>query len=175
VVIRILSRNRLPAVANLLRGIRSNHQQPQLLKAMKNSFRIVLAGLMTTALVLAPAVGLAQDKSKTPPAANAETKPAPGARAIPFRGTVTALDKTAMTVTVGERVFHISSETRLMKNTQPGTFADINIGDNITGNYVKEDDGKLTAKMARFGPRPDKEAGPGKKDKSAEKNKVNGE
>lgn len=142
---------------------------------MKNSFRIVLAGLMTTALVLVPAAGLAQDKSKTPPAANAETKPAPGARAIPFRGTVTALDKTAMTVTVGERVFHISSETRLMKNTQPGTFADINVGDNITGNYVKEDDGKLTAKMARFGPRPDKEAGPGKKDKSAEKNKVNGE
>jgi hypothetical protein len=142
---------------------------------MNQNLRIVLAGLLTTAIVFAPAAGVAQDKPKTPPAANAGTKPAPGPRANPFRGTVTAVDKTAMTVTVGERVFHITSETNITRNNQPATVADLNIGDNITGNYLKAEDGKLMAKTVRFGPKPNPEAKPPKKDKSAEKKNVTAE
>jgi hypothetical protein len=136
---------------------------------MNHNLRILLAGLLTTAVVLAPAVGLAQDKPKAPSANNAVTNAPAGARPVPFRGTVTAVDKQAMSVTVGERVFYISSETRLIKNTQPGTFADIAVGDAIAGNYLKSDDGKLTARMVRFGPKPDSKERAPKPDKSAEK------
>jgi hypothetical protein len=134
----------------------------------------MLAGLLATTMVLAPAVGIAQEKPKAPPAGNAEGKPNPGARPVPFRGTVAAVDKNAKTVTVGERVFHISSETRLIKNSQPATLADIAVGDAIAGNYTKGDDGKLTAKMVRFGQRPPAERPP-QKDKPAEKKKETGE
>ena len=117
---------------------------------MKKNVRFLTAGLLVVTMVLAPAVGMAQDKPKTPPAGSAPEKPAapaaPVARALPFRGTVAAVDKAAKTVTVGERVFHIASDTKLMKGSQAAMLADINVGDAISGNYTKADDGKLTAK-----------------------------
>jgi Domain of unknown function (DUF5666) len=135
---------------------------------MNKNIRIVLAGLLTTAIVLAPAVSSAQEKPKTPPAGSAEAKPAAGPRAIPFRGTVAAVDKTAMTVTVGERVFHVASETKVFKNNQPATVGEIAVGDNVTGNYTKADDGKLTAKLLRAGLRAEP-AKPPKSSKDADK------
>jgi hypothetical protein len=114
---------------------------------MKKNIRFVLAGLLTATMVIAPVAGIAQDKPKTPPtppAGSAPEKPASAARAVPFRGAVTAVDKAAKTVTVGERVFHISSETKLMKGAQVITVADINVGEMIAGNFTKGDDGKLS-------------------------------
>ena len=122
---------------------------------MKKNIRFVVAGLLMATMALAPVVGMAQDKPKAPAAGSTPDKPATAnARPAPFRGTVAAVDKNAKTVTVGERTFHISSETRLMKGNQPATVADINVGDAISGNFIKGDDGTLTAKMIRFGPRP---------------------
>ena len=122
---------------------------------MKKSTRFLVAGLLATSMFLGPVMAIAQEKSEKPktPAAGSE-KPAPATRAIPFRGTVAAVDKDAKTVTVGERVFHISSETKLTKGTQAATVAEIAVGDAIAGNYTKSDDGKLTAKMMRVGPKP---------------------
>lgn len=128
----------------------------------------MLAGLLMAAMVFAPAAGIAQDKPQTPPGSKAEGK-APDARPVPFRGTVAAVDKAAKTVTVGERVFHIASETKLMKNGQPATVGDISVGDAIAGNYTKGDDGKLTAKMIRFGPKPEPTDKPPKSEKPADK------
>jgi hypothetical protein len=119
---------------------------------MNKNLRIVLAGLLSTAVVLAPVVSLAQDTPKTP--GNAEAKPPAGPKAIPFRGTVAAVDQNARTVKVGERVFHIGSDTKLIKENQPGVIGDIKVGDAISGNYTTGDDGKLTAKMMRFGAKP---------------------
>jgi len=132
---------------------------------------MVLAGLLTAAVVLAPMAGIAQDKPKAPPG-KAETKPAPSVRAVPFRGTVAAVDQAAKTVTVGQRVFQITSETKVMKSDQPATLGDVKVGDAIAGNYLKGDDGKLTAKMIRFGPKPEpteKSAKPAKPEKSGSK------
>jgi len=136
---------------------------------MNRNLRILVAGLLTTAVLLAPAVGVAQDKPKTPPPSKSETKPAPANRAIPFNGKVTAVDKAAMTVAVGERVFHLSSETKLMKGGQPATLADLKVGEAIAGNYHKGDDGKLTAKMIRIGPKPESAEKPAKSDKAEKK------
>jgi len=136
---------------------------------MKQNLRIMLAGLLATAMVLAPAAGIAQDKPKAAPGSKAEAKPAPGNRAVPFRGTVAEVDKATMTVKVGEHVFRVTSETKLMKTDQPATFADIKVGDVIGGNYLKGDDGKLTAKMIRVGPKPEATEKAPKSEKSGKK------
>jgi hypothetical protein len=119
---------------------------------MNKTIRIVLAGLLVSAVMLAPASSFAQGKTNKPPASG-EIKP-PSPRATPFRGTVSAVDKNVMSVTVGERTFHISSETKVMKNNQPATVGDLAVGDYVTGNYTTGTDGKLTAKLMRAGPIP---------------------
>jgi len=129
----------------------------------KNILRIPVAGLLAVTMVLAPVVGLAQDKPTSPPGANGEGKPAPSQRAIPFNGKVAAIDKTAKTVTVGERVFHVTAETKITKDNKPATLADGAIGEVVAGNYLKGDDGKLTARMIRFGPKPEEGDKPPKK------------
>lgn len=130
---------------------------------MKTNARIALAALLATTVLLAPVAGIAQDKPKTPPPGKTEAKPDPGtppARPIPFRGTVAEVNKDAKTVKVGERVFHVAADTRLMKDGKAITLADITVGEAIAGNYVKGDDGKLTAKMMRIGQRPPPEKAP---------------
>ena len=127
---------------------------------MKKSTRFLVAGLLTATMFVAPVIAIAQDKPakpKTPAAGSAPEKPTPTTRAFPFRGTVAAVDKDAKTVTVGERVFHVSTETKLTKGNQAATVAEIAVGDAISGNYIKADDGKLTAKVMRVGPKPSAE------------------
>jgi hypothetical protein len=140
---------------------------------MKKSIRILVAGILAASMFLGPVNAMAQEKSDKPktPGAGPE-KAAPATRAVPFRGTVASVDKDAKTITVGERVFHVSSETKLVKGNQAATVADIAVGDAIAGNYTKGDDGKLTAKMMRVGPKPDgvqveKKPAEKKKDKAA--------
>ena len=132
---------------------------------MKASIRSsVIVCLLAGAVAFSPGAGFAQDKKPTgkPGTGAAETKPetkAPVAGAktqgvIPFRGKVDAVDKNAKTVKVGERVFQITSETRLEKNGKPATLDDAVVGDEVGGNYRTGDDGKLNAMMVRFGPKP---------------------
>jgi hypothetical protein len=141
---------------------------------MKKKIHIVMAGLLMATMSLAPVAAIAQDKpekSKTPPAGGAPDKAAPTTRTLPFNGNVAAVDKDAKTVTVGKQVLHVSSETKLTKGNQSVTVADIAVGDAIAGSYTKGDDGKLTAKMMRVGPKPDSAQ---VEKKSAEKKKVEG-
>jgi hypothetical protein len=130
-----------------------------------------LACLLTTALALSPAAVLAQDNSKAPAGSKEKAKSPQTDRPIPFRGTITAIDKQEMTVTVGKRVFHVTSDTKLMRNSQKATLADGNVGDAVAGNYLKGVDGKLTAKMIRFGQKPQPKENPTR----SEKKKTTGE
>jgi hypothetical protein len=130
----------------------------------KNILRIAVLSLLAVAIAVAPTQALAQETKEKPAA---EKKDAPkGDRGIPFRGKITALDKAAKTVTVGERVFQVTSDTKIRKLGKPATLADGAVGEEIGGTYTKGDDGKLTAKTMRFGPKPEGEAkGAGKKEK----------
>lgn len=67
-----------------------------------------------------------------------------------FNGPVSAIDTNAMTLTVGERTFEITSETKIMKNGQPATLADGMVGEMVGGAFKKSADGKLTATSIRF-------------------------
>jgi len=115
--------------------------------------RIAVFGLLAAAIAAAPTQTLAQEKKDKPAA---EKKAAPkGNRGIPFHGKIAAVDKAAKTVTVGERVFRVTAETRIRKHGKPATLADAVVGEEIGGSYTKGDDGKLTAKSLRFGPKPE--------------------
>jgi len=107
--------------------------------------------MITAALALAPAQSFAQEKKEnTGDAKKAESANKP----LPFRGKVDAVDKTAKTIKVGERVFHVTAETRIMKNEKPATLDDAAAGEAVRGSYHKTDDGKLNAVSVSFGEKP---------------------
>ncbi len=100
-----------------------------------------------------PAPVVAPPPATTPPAP--APKPAAKKRATPsttsFRGTVTALDTNAMTLTVGQRTFEITSETMITKDDKPAILSDGVVGDPVRGAYKKNAEGKLDATTIRYG------------------------
>jgi hypothetical protein len=54
-------------------------------------------------------------------------------------------------LTIGKRVFFVTSETKIFKSDKPATFADGVVGEYVTGSYKKSDDGKLIAHSVYFG------------------------
>lgn len=149
----------LPTTAKSAEVFPLLHSNLNPLNVMKmNTLKIAGLSLVVAAIAAAPLQALAQEKKDKP----AVEKPA-GAKAekaIPFHGKVTALDKSAKTVTVGERVFHVTAETRIVKLGKPATLEDGAVGEQVGGSYVKGDDGKLTARMVRFGPKPEGQGKP---------------
>ena len=123
---------------------------------------ITLAALAITAMPLfaadKPEKAEKPDKVEKPGSAGADKS----ARAIPFRGKLSA--KTDSSITVGTRTFEVTSDTKINKNGKPATLADGVVGEEVAGQY-REEGGKLNAKMIRFGAKPDAPAGekPGKK------------
>jgi hypothetical protein len=129
--------------------------------------QIALYAIIAAALIAAPATIRAEDKpANTPEAAEAGAPKKAKKNGIPFHGKVSAVDATAMTLTLTSQTIHITSETKIVKQGQPATLADITVGENITGQYLKDDAGKLNAKVIHIGGKGDK--GEGKK-KKAEK------
>ena len=134
----------------------------------KTVFRVAVLSLLAVAMAVTPTTALGQGKKKGK-VAGEQNEPAKGEKkqgAIPFRGKLTSVDKSAKTITVGERTFQITSETRIMKAGKPATLDDAVVGEEVGGQYKKAGDGKLVAGMVRFGPRPEGESnGKKKKDK----------
>ena len=73
---------------------------------------------------------------------------------VPFRGKLKAIDLTAKTITIGERTFQITSETKISKSGEPAMLSDAAEGDMVAGSYKKNADGKLDAVTLRFAPKP---------------------
>lgn len=118
--------------------------------------RIAALGLLSAAIAFAPVSLQAQDSQK----AESGKKEEAGKKkrdVLPFNGKVGAIDKTAKTITVGERKFQVTSETKMMKAGKPATLNDAAVGEEIAGSYRKMEDGKLNLMSVRFGPRPEGE------------------
>jgi hypothetical protein len=123
---------------------------------IKSLGKITLAGLLAAIVLGVPVRVSAQDKPKETPAPTAPAAEAK-AKAVPFKGKIGAVDKTAKTLTLedkNKRVFQITSETKIMKGDKPATLDDGLVGEVVTGSYHKGDDGKLTAKSVYFGGKP---------------------
>jgi len=98
-----------------------------------------------------------------PTTAADDAKPAaPAARAIPFRGKIDAIDKQAKTFKINERTFHVTADTRVVKDGKPGTFDNAATGQDVTGSYREGADKKLNVVVLRIGAAPTKPAAPAK-------------
>jgi hypothetical protein len=82
-----------------------------------------------------------------PAAQRVSTKPKP----LPFQGKLTAVDRNARTLSVGKRVFHLTSETKLLKGSRPAPVEEFTVGQLVTGSYTKTPDGKLLAVRVYLG------------------------
>ena len=103
----------------------------------------------------------------TMPVCAADAKPkkeAQANRAIPFRGKIAAVDVQAKTLKVGERLFHLTADTRIMKAGKPATLENASVGEEVGGQYREGADKQLNVVSLRIGARPEAAAAP-KKDK----------
>ena len=109
-------------------------------------FKITTVSLFAAALLAAPMLARAAEKTNAPAAAGQETSAKHKKHeTVPFNGKLAAVDKVAMTITVGGRTFAITSATKITKDGLPATLADGLVGEMIGGAYRKEADGKLSA------------------------------
>ena len=133
---------------------------------MKKSI-LKLAALCLLAAVVAfvPARSFGEEMKEGKPADSSESAK-PKRDTFPFRGKVGAVDKSAMTFTVGERVFQITADTKIKKNGKDATLEDAVVGEDVGGSAKKTEDGKLIATSVRFGPKPDAPEKPKKPAKS---------
>ena len=116
--------------------------------------RVLRAG----AFALLAAVCLHAQTNQNPAATNnaaAEKKEAPARkRAVgPFHGKLAAVDQVNKTITVGNRTFQITSETRIFKGGTPATLEDAVVGETVSGGFRTAPDGKLNATKLTFGPK----------------------
>lgn len=102
-----------------------------------------------------PSQSLAQSTSKAAAEKKSSAeKKEPGEKkqsSIPFHGNIVTMDKNARTLTIGKRIFQVTSETKIFKSDKPATFADGVVGEYVTGSYHKTDDGKLIAHSIYYG------------------------
>lgn len=87
---------------------------------------------------------------KVPPAAERK------AARPPFGGKLTAVDKAAGTIKVGERTFHVVSTTKIQMAGKPATLDDAKVGDEVGGQYREGDGGRFELLSLRVGPKPEK-------------------
>jgi hypothetical protein len=83
----------------------------------------------------------------------------------PFHGKLASMDKTAKTITVGKRTFHITSESKLLKAGKPATLDDAVVGEEISGGFRTEE-GKMVATKVNIGPKATEPKGGAKKEKT---------
>jgi len=127
----------------------------------KSILKIVVLSLMATSIALGPTIGFGQETKKEDAAAGEKATPKEGKKGknggLPARGKLTAVDKAAKTVKVGERTFHVTTETRIQKTGKPATLNDAVVGEDA-GVFYKDEAGKLMALSLRFGPAPEGKA-----------------
>jgi len=124
----------------------------------KSVLKISAVTLLAAAMAALPLQMQAQTTNKAAPAAKAtpgqsesSTKKKAG---HPFRGKLAAVDQTAKTIKIGESIYQITSQTRIMKAGKPATLDDAVVGEETAGYARPNEEGKMVATMVRFGPRP---------------------
>lgn len=124
----------------------------------KRLLRISLLTIVTATIAGLSLVSRAQDTNAAASSASPQK----------FYGPVTAVDTNAMTFTVGDQTFTVTSESQMTKNNQAATLADAVVGEPARGSYTKSADGKLDITKVRFGKKAGGKAGGGKHKKSSD-------
>jgi hypothetical protein len=128
---------------------------------IKSIGKITLAGILAAVVMGMPVTVSAQSTNKSVPSIKV---PDVKGKPVPFHGKVASVDKSAKTVTLDDknkRTFHVTSETKIMKNEKPATLDDVTVGEDIRGSYKKNDDQTMSLRSLYIGTKP--EAAPKKK------------
>jgi hypothetical protein len=118
----------------------------------------------------------ASPKTQATATPNGKTTTDPNkARAIPFHGSISAVDHRAKTFTIAgkehSRVFKITDKTALTKAGAPATIKDVVANEEARGSYWKVTDGTLEAKTVKLGPKTDTEKAADEKANARKKEK----
>jgi hypothetical protein len=125
-----------------------NNQPSTLMK--KHIAKITTLSLIAAAIIVAPTLLRAADASTNAPGSSGQAV-APKHNVIPFHGKVTAVDATAMTLTVGKLTLQVASDTKISKDGKPVKLSDGVVGEPVRGAYRKSEGGKLNAVAVHFG------------------------
>lgn len=131
---------------------------------MKKSFIKLLAAGLFAAFAVTSTLQAAPAEKKE--GAKEENK----ASGYGFHGKLSAVDQNAKTISIEgkekTRTFHVTGQTKIMKDGKPATLADAKVGDEVGGYTDKAADGKLELRSLRIGPKPEgSEKSEGKKKK----------
>jgi len=123
---------------------------------MKNIKQTLSLALCTLVATLAPTFHPPQlhaEDSATSPPARKEEKP----RTIPYNGKLVSADPKGMTFRLRgkekSRVYHVGSETRIIKQGQKATLEEMSEGEMISGSAIQRGDGEMDAVFVRIGPK----------------------
>jgi len=117
---------------------------------MKKSIaKIAVLSLFTAIMVAVPSFACAQGATTNVPSSGQST--APKHTIIPFHGKLEAVNTNAMTLTVGNRTFQVTADTKIFKDGKPATLSEGVVGEPVRGLYKKAETGKLDALNVHFG------------------------
>jgi len=134
---------------------------------MKSIIKTSILGFVAVALAGMP-LHAADRPENVEGKANKEEGASKPNKTVPFHGKLAS--KTDSSITVGSRTFEITADTKIMKDERGATLADVAVGDQVRGSYMKSND-KLVTKSLYIGPKP-KPTGQEKKErKDAKKSK----
>jgi len=112
----------------------------------KNIVKITVSSLFVATLVATPLLSRAAEASGKAPAASDQTVPAKSKKhGTSFLGSLTAVDATAMTLTVSDLTMHVTSDTIIKTGSKAAKLSDAVVGQPTRGTYEKSADGKLIA------------------------------
>lgn len=120
----------------------------------KHIAKITALSLFAAAMVVVPVFANAQDANTNAPSSSSDqtTTPKPKMHGvIPFHGKLGAMDTNAMTLTVGNRTFQVTANTKIFNNGEPAALSDGVVGDPVRGADIKTEAGKLEAVNVHFG------------------------
>jgi Cu/Ag efflux protein CusF len=117
----------------------------------KQIIKLIGIGMVTAFVFSGATIVHAQDKAEKEKSSN---------RAIPFRGNINEVDKSAKTINIGKekkRTIHVTEKTKIIKDGKTATLDEAKAGDEVGGAYRESADGKLKATSLRIGPKPEAE------------------
>ncbi|MGA2683766.1 MAG: hypothetical protein ABSF51_01810 [Verrucomicrobiota bacterium] len=118
-----------------------------------NSSKFTLLSLLAAAVVAMPVLAPAQDANTNAlPSSDQTTTVKPQKHgAVPFRGKLNAVDANAKTLTVGNRTFQVTADTKIFSNGEPAALSDGVVGEPVRGANKKTEAGLLEAVTVHFG------------------------
>src|SRR5439155_22958378 len=112
---------------------------------------VVLTALISSAPAGVGATEGSRDKSAQAP--KSENKP----KQMPFRGKVSAVDKTTKVITLEgkekSRSFQVTSETKITKDGKPAVLDDVTAGESVGGRAKENEAGKWESRTLHMGRR----------------------